>query len=107
MRIEFITPRFSAGDPVWAQVPPNGREVAAVVLSLVGLCPQGHVVYNLHCDEFGEGEGCEPFIRPRRDDYQQHEPLGSRADLDKPATPELNEAALEEIVELTRQRNIK
>jgi hypothetical protein len=48
-----------------------------------------------------EGYGCcaarEEYLRPRRDDYQQHEGLGSRDELVKPATPDLTEESVEEL----------
>lgn len=78
------TPKFKPGDPVWATLA-NGGEVPAVIDWIAPYapytCTEGHTVYNLR-DGDDVGDCCEPFIRPRRDDYQQHEPLGSRADLD-------------------------
>lgn len=77
-------PKFKPGDPVWAQTWPKGKEVAAVVVSIIAeKCSLGHWVYYLK-DDLQSGEGCEPYLRPRQDDYQQREPLGHKADLDKP-----------------------
>ncbi|MFM9481413.1 hypothetical protein, partial [Streptomyces scabiei] len=42
----------------------------------------------------------EHQLRPRRDDYQQHEALGSRDQLTKPASPSLEEL-IEELLDYT------
>lgn len=88
-------PKFKSGDLVWAQTWPYGKEVAAVVVSVAGKCRSDHWIYYVE-SLLNKGEVCEPYIRPRRDDYQQHEPLGRRADLDKPLD-DLKVAILEKL----------
>jgi hypothetical protein len=78
-----MTHKFQVGDPVWAMTFPDGRETAAIVATIAGTCPAGHTVYGLENEVLGFGHGCEPYIRPRRDDYQQHEPRVTRADIDQ------------------------
>jgi hypothetical protein len=50
------------------------------------------------CDRYWAAH--ELALRPRRDDYQQHEGLGSMDKINRP--PDLNEAAIEEMCDFIR-----
>jgi hypothetical protein len=98
----MLEPKFKAGDPVWAKHTETRREYPAFIIQFLNITCPGHDawLYELSIESFpGRWACCESWLRPRRDDYQQHEPLGSRADLDKPARLNLSEKSLEEIVE--------
>lgn len=85
-------PKFNPGDPVWAQgrctiskcpIPP-GENAAVITRVFNAPCPcitcKGHEAYGLDiCPGYMV---CVCVLRPRRDDYQQHEGLGSRDQLD-------------------------
>lgn len=87
-------PKFKAGDPVWVRS--EGDNAAAgeykgeiIKTAEVPICPQGAFQYRVNIEGCPSPTNkawiaCEHYLRPRRDDYQQHEPLGNRADLDKP-----------------------
>jgi hypothetical protein len=84
--------KFFPGDPVWARStgrdlnnqPPAAEYAATVleeerpewyrieILSYVNPLTHDHIFWS-------KGK----FLRPRRDDYQQHEPLSTRDDLDR------------------------
>lgn len=101
---------FKPGDPVW---------VKSLGPAMHDEIPAGeHAgVVEKYCDAFMriffipgyEVELCEHRpshicaaehrLRPRRDDYQQHEPLGSRSKLTEPKAPDLTEQAVEELCE--------
>lgn len=79
--------KFKLADPVWAKSEgtyiPAGEYAAEI--TLVAKCECGgsayafvHVIGPYSGNEF---TGCERLLRPRRDDYQQHEPLGNMADV--------------------------
>jgi len=102
--------KYKAGDPVWARrnnyrpgQPPPG-EYPAIVIGLWKETAKGPV-YQL--DSLGllvvpprTVVTCrKDFLRPRRDDYQQREGLGSRDQLTNPLAPSINEAELERICE--------
>lgn len=83
---------YNPGDPVWARASrllPVGEHAAVVIERLdhflSGCC--GGVGYTLDvlnypCSVPGKHWwACLCRLRPRRDDYQQHEPLGTRQDL--------------------------
>jgi hypothetical protein len=96
-------PKFKAGDPVWVKHTDTRREYPAFIIKFLNdICP-GHNawLYELSIEGFpGQWDSCEPWIRPRRDDYQQHEPLGSRADLTKPRSSIMTDKVFGEIVEI-------
>ena len=87
-----MSAKFKPGDPVWARsdgsIFPAG-EYAAVILSLKDEHCPGHNAAWYRLDVFAIGPApfgdgwilCEHYIRPRRDDYQQHEPRVSWTDL--------------------------
>lgn len=87
-------PKFKAGDPVWVrsvdEARPKGEYAGTVTLVTDVPCPlheariYGVEVPSVPISGYEGWAVCEPFLRPRRDDYQQREPLGSRQDLDKP-----------------------
>lgn len=96
--------KFKINDPVWAQsngtnFPPG--EMAATILAVVtdktDKAYGGDYRIDLQLHPLPRnGKGWLVFerrLRPRRDDYQQHEPLGSMLNIDKPL--ELNEDNLE------------
>jgi hypothetical protein len=104
--------KFKPGDPVWARS--NGYnfpvgEYTAIVIRATGInCPNHSVpYYDIEIETVPLPAGfdhwviCERFLRPRRDDYQQHEPRVSQEDLlksiQKPV--DLTEESLEEILE--------
>ena len=94
-----MIPKFKAGDLVWAWSDGTsaspGEHAAQIIQPLDSLCP-GHADHHYRVDVFdtislfGGWIICESFLRPRRDDYQQREPLGSRKDLDKPLAEEFD-----------------
>lgn len=88
-------PKFKPGDLVWACIM-KGGEVAAVVESITGICQNDHYVYIVQ-DSVTKGECCEPWLRPRRDDYQQREPLSSRKELNR-FLESADEAEIEHVV---------
>lgn len=106
--------KFNPNDPVWvkslgARVPdciPAGEHAGVVVAwyesfqTIYGI--PGYIV--ILCQDYARIACAEHRLRPRRDDYQQHEPLGSRADLDKPASsPDFKEHSIsveEALIEL-------
>lgn len=83
--------KFKAGDPVWVRVliPHNGIAVGEYAAVVIGLGPGRGSDY--YVDVFGVPppwygsywEAREPYMRPRRDDYQQDEGLSSREEIDK------------------------
>lgn len=97
--------KFNPGDPVWANskgtVMPAG-EHAGVVTEMV-YCPNyGEDVTSVCIPAFPTESGLGRLfytvnVRPRRDDYQQHEDLGSMDDITKPI--DLTEASVEELCE--------
>lgn len=98
-------PKFSPGDPVWLRainIPgyqPNHiapGEYSAVISPCTApywVEPYGvGPIYVLDVQAFDLCIAREEFIRPRRDDYQQHEKLGS---MNEVFTPKLDERSLE------------
>lgn len=88
------TPKFKAGDPVWVLSVSTERptgEYAGVIIAVTDKLCTAHdaILYGVEIPFCPHPTGiagwavCEPYLRPRRDDYQQHEPLGSKKDLDK------------------------
>jgi hypothetical protein len=102
--------KFAAGDPIWARIELNAREFRGVVikyqpvLSQLSLSCHGEI-YSVDVPGiplppgFIEQAFCVCCLRPRRDDYQQREGLGSRANLVTPLAddpviiPEPNEVS--------------
>lgn len=89
--------KFSPGDPVWAYTQGNlyaraGEHAAVVISSCPGdfMCPHssesGYIIdiLKIPCPISGK-QWCssEPFLRPRRDDYQQLEETISRDELNR------------------------
>jgi hypothetical protein len=96
----MLEPKFKAGDPVWVKHNETRREYPAFIIQFLNIICPGHGAwfYELSIEGFpGRWDCCEPWLRPRRDDYQQHEPLGSRADLTKPI---MTDKVFGEIVEI-------
>lgn len=100
--------KFSIGDPVWArsdgQVLTAG-EYAGIVIDQYHL-PNTYLVdiptapARKFCPAPRDEWPChESTLRPRRDDYQQHEGLGRREDLTTPVAPDLCEESLAEAIE--------
>lgn len=99
--------KFKSGDPVWvrSEGPPNDDppkgEHAGVVLGEYDW-PFGwpHTSYQVEVGESTPWVCAEPCLRPRRDDYQQHEPRVSREDLlhNIKQPLDLTEQSLEEIL---------
>lgn len=90
--------KFKPGDPVWAHTIGglygiSAGEYAAVVLGICNgskcLFHEGGKCYQIDVLEIKspvpDQNWCshEDALRPRRDDYQQHEPRVTRADLDR------------------------
>jgi len=85
--------RYNPGDPVWARnvgfnEMPRGEHVAVIIGSekrLSHMTPCGDVyavdVQGQPPPPSGPWVFCVCCLRPRRDDYQQHEPIGARKDL--------------------------
>ena len=96
-------PKFSPGDPVWARCDgvrfPLGEYAAVVIES----SPAAQFLTEFTKKQFYtvDIQNCPPppgrfgwtisegFLRPRRDDYQQHEGLGSRDKLTNPLADEV------------------
>lgn len=77
--------KFKPGDPVWVRS--NGSRAAPGEYAGVVTGVEEHGYYHVDIPACRHPLGCEwtsheRFLRPRRDDYQQREPLGSRRDLD-------------------------
>lgn len=97
--------KYSPGDPVWAKHDSYTVELAAVIIRFVKRCGADHDMYEVDSAKESIGYCCEPYLRPRRDDYQQHEGLGSRDKLTEPVSDNtLCEAELERICEEAYQR---
>lgn len=113
------TPKFKAGDPVWARSEgdnaPSGEYKGIILYQEKGsLCfLHNRFEYRVEIEGVPSPETrpwliCECYLRPRRDDYQQHEPLGSRKDLDKPllsidvADLNLSEERIRQLEELAK-----
>lgn len=90
-------PKFSPGDPVWvhqiAGLPssvlyPPGEHATTIIRLVTDRQPWWNPADHYEID-LPRPADCrrvvapEWALRPRRDDYQQHEPLGTRADLGK------------------------
>lgn len=89
-------PKFNPGDPVWARVvmmdrPPSlpnaiwtgapPGEYAAVIVTEV--YRETYMIDCISLNRPGYDMLCgSHYLRPRRDDYQQHEGLGSREECD-------------------------
>lgn len=88
--------KFKPGDPVWAraiplpksyfkpwqrEIPPG--EYAGNIVTIDRISDAGFPVYHVSI-QLGLSECGESYLRPRRDDYQQHEGKGDRSLLDKP-----------------------
>lgn len=103
--------KFKPGDPVWARrsveaTCPSVRDIAPgeyagiVVETLDIFSVYGWPVYKvdvLDFRRFGLADCDERFLRLRRDDYQQHEGLGSIDSLRQPG--DATEKFLEELCE--------
>jgi hypothetical protein len=90
--------KFKVGDPVWAGSASPGstatdlgvpiKELPAVVLGAYEINDRGQSYYiNLIGYQPPRAQGWtwrENNLRPRRDDYQQHEGLGARDQFTKP-----------------------
>lgn len=86
--------KFKPGDPVWARVIdcnldliPIGEHAAIVSGEDFPrhIRPLGNgLIYGVDIPPWGLCVIREEFLRPRRDDYQQHEGLGARDQLNKP-----------------------
>lgn len=93
--------KYKAGDPVWAlrrahyvnHHVPSGEHPGIVEGPYNGYLGEAREWYEVFIPAYpcplSEGGPtwaiCETVLRPRRDDYQQHEGLGSRENLTKPA----------------------
>jgi hypothetical protein len=87
-----MTTKFKPGDPVWARrdrrdyendgqtIPPG--EYAAIVTKVLRVSEFGQDYRLRLLDNPLPGVAAEPWLRPRRDDYQQHEPRVTREELD-------------------------
>jgi hypothetical protein len=85
--------KFNPGDPVWVKITERYQghltkslplgEIAGVV---DGISSRRHISgYTLYDVTIPQGKLWVVYyrLRPRRDDYQQHEPRSTRADLDR------------------------
>lgn len=97
--------KFSPGDPVWAREDGSGNllspgEYPAVIICVLDwLSSDGHLYYQIELPTISLPEWSswkaytrENMLRPRRDDYQQHEQLDS---MDEVFAPKLDERSLE------------
>lgn len=105
-----MTPKFKPGDPVWAQS--NGKEVPAIVDRLQLYTCDGCKGFRYDIIEhLGLVGACEIYLRPRRDDYQQHEPRGSREKLTDKLSPEERSKVMGEMLQdsglLEKLRKVK
>lgn len=102
--------KFKVGDPVWARsaagdVNPPGEYVGTVVRTTDVVCPSHNApFYGVEIPDLPVESPlkawlvCESRLRPRRDDYQQHEPRVRRSDL-----PMNENASLQEILQLLHE----
>jgi hypothetical protein len=98
--------KFKPGDLVWIKV--NSHSYAHVIRQvpvgeIAGVVEQLDPPEDYWCNMAGySGSWCcdDKILRPRRDDYQQHEGLGSMDKINRP--PDLNEAAIEEMCDFIR-----
>lgn len=97
--------KYNPGDPVWAFSDGSRFPAGEYAGIVIGPTEGGEVLladYRIDIPSLPppKGDGwllCQNRLRPRRDDYQQHEPLGSMDKID--STSDLNEAELERIYE--------
>lgn len=96
--------KFKPGDLVWVHVEPNSPcyqrkilglgEYQGVVIRYAWEHPKWGTVWDVEiAGESGEWESDAAHMRPRRDDYQQHEGLGSMDKINQPL--DLTERSLE------------
>jgi len=64
--------KFKPGDLVWAK-DDSGGELPAEIVSIICLCYSCLTLQYSLIGPAGYGVACEIYLRPRRDDYQQHE----------------------------------
>lgn len=97
-------PKFSPGDPVWVREDGSGNylspgEYPAIVICRSNrLSSKGYPLYQIDLPSIklpawaAAAHTPENMMRPRRDDYQQQEKLGS---MDEVFTPKFDERSLE------------
>lgn len=93
-----MSSRFKTGDPVWARSRgmyyPAGEYPAVLLRIDYWVGPQAVWIMDVFTMPGMEYTCGESQLRPRRDDYQQHEPLGRMTDTDKPLADQPTEAPL-------------
>lgn len=82
--------KFSPGDPVWARQEKNmptlpaGEHAGTVIARPLNWYSRYEVDLLYHKPKFSWFGFLESELRPRRDDYQQHEGLGSMDKITEP-----------------------
>ena len=76
---------YKPGDEVWIKDwEKGGQEIAGTVVSEpIGLClSHFDLIYGCETIASEKWRCCASILRPRKDDYQQHERLVTKADID-------------------------